>query len=391
MGALPRIASGGAGEVGAMTVQKQLGFWLAAFAGAIFFLYLFADILLPFVAALALAYLLDPLADRLERLGVSRLGATLLILLLFVLVFVVVLVVVLPLVVREITAFLALLPSYVLRLQELVIDRGAPFLEYLGVETTGQELQRSIGEMVQGGAGYLVTLIGTLVASGQTLVSVFSLLVLTPVIAFYLLIDWDRLLATVDGWLPLRHRPTIRRLAREMDDVLSRFVRGQATICLILGGFYAVTLALVGLNFGALIGMTAGLLSVIPYVGTLTGLILSVGVAIVQFWPDFAWVLVVLGIFLFGQFVEGYFLQPKLLGGAVGIHPVWLMFALFAFGSLLGFLGLLLAVPLAAMVGVLARFGLGRYLESSFYDAGRETPPGQTTRVSTSSREDEHG
>lgn len=367
-----------------MTVQKQLGFWLAAFAGAIFFLYLFADILLPFVAALALAYLLDPLADRLERLGVSRLGATLLILLLFVLVFVVVLVVVLPLVVREITAFLALLPSYVLRLQELVIDRGAPFLEYLGVETTGQELQRSIGEMVQGGAGYLVTLIGTLVASGQTLVSVFSLLVLTPVIAFYLLIDWDRLVATVDGWLPLRHRPTIRRLAREMDEVLSRFVRGQATICLILGAFYAVTLALVGLNFGALIGMTAGLLSVIPYVGTLTGLILSVGVAIVQFWPDFAWVLVVLGIFLFGQFVEGYFLQPKLLGGAVGIHPVWLMFALFAFGSLLGFVGLLLAVPLAAMVGVLARFGLSRYLESSFYDGG-------VVSAERRAREDEHG
>lgn len=367
-----------------MTVQKQLGFWLAAFAGAIFFLYLFADILLPFVAALALAYLLDPLADRLERLGVGRVGATLLILLLFVIVFMLLLVVVLPLIVREITNFLVLLPTYVLRLQELVIERGAPFLGYLGVETTGPELQRSITEMVQGGAGYLVTLLGTLVASGQTLISVFSLLVLTPVIAFYLLIDWDRLVVTVDGWLPLRHRPTIRRLAREMDEVLSRFVRGQATICLILGSFYAVSLTLVGLNFGALIGFTAGLLSVIPYVGTLTGLILSVGVAIVQFWPDFAWVLVVLAIFLFGQFVEGYFLQPKLLGGAVGIHPVWLMFALFAFGSLLGFLGLLLAVPLAAMVGVLARFALSRYLASSFYDGG-------IAHLPTREREDEHG
>lgn len=374
-----------------MTVQKQLGFWLAAFAGAAFFVWIFADILLPFVAALALAYLLDPLADRLQRLGVGRLGATLIILLLFVVIFMLVLVVLLPLVVREITTFLALMPSYVLRLQELVIERGAPLLDYLGVETTGPELQRSIAEMVQGGAGYLVTVMGTLLASGQTLVSAFSLLVLTPVIAFYLLIDWHRLVLTVDGWLPLRHRPTIRRLAREMDDVLSRFVRGQAAICLLLGSFYAVSLTLVGLNFGALIGLTAGLLSVIPYVGSLTGLILSVGVAVVQFWPDYGWVLVVLGIFLFGQIVEGYFLQPKLLGGAVGIHPVWLMFALFAFGSLLGFLGLLLAVPLAAMVGVLARFALRRYLASSFYDAGPDAQETRETSASAAARGDEHG
>jgi len=354
-----------------MTIQKQAGFWFAALAAALFFLWLFSGILLPFVAALALAYLLDPVADRLEKLGLGRLGATLLILLVFVLVLVLVLVLILPLVIRELTDFLALLPDYVTRLQILLVERGAPLLDYFGVEISGPELQRNIGDIVSRGAGYLGTVLGTLLASGQTVLSVFSLLVLTPIIAFYLLIDWDRMVAKVDGWLPLRYRPTIRRLAGEIDDVLSRFVRGQATLCLILGSFYAVALTLIGLNFGALIGLVAGILSVIPYVGSITGLLLSVGVAIVQFWPDYVWVIAALAIFLFGQFVEGNFLSPKLLGGAVGIHPVWLMFALFAFGSLFGFVGLLLAVPLAAMVGVLTRFAIQRYLESPFYDAGR--------------------
>lgn len=355
----------------AMTIQKQAGFWFAALVGAAFFLWLFSDILLPFVAALALAYLLDPVADRLEKLGIGRLGATLLILLVFVVVLVLVLVLILPLVIRELTDFLALMPDYVTRLQSLLVERGAPLLDYLGVEISGPELQRNIGDLVSQGAGYLGTVLGTLLASGQTVLSVFSLLVLTPIIAFYLLVDWDRMVATVDGWLPLRYRPTIRRLAKEIDDVLSRFVRGQATLCLILGGFYALALTAIGLNFGALIGLVAGILSVIPYVGSITGLFLSVGVAIVQFWPDYVWVVAALAIFLFGQFVEGNFLSPKLLGGAVGIHPVWLMFALFAFGSLFGFVGLLLAVPLAAMVGVLTRFALERYLASPFYDAAR--------------------
>ncbi|WP_349371999.1 AI-2E family transporter [Salinarimonas sp.] len=365
-----------------MTIQKQAGFWFAALVAAGFFLWLFSDILLPFVAALALAYLLDPIADRLERLGMGRLGATLLILLVFVLVVVIVLVLFLPLLVREITSFLTLLPDYVTRLQSLLVERGAPVLAYLGVEISGPELQRNIGEVVSRGAGYLGTVLGTLLASGQAVISVFSLLVLTPIIAFYLLVDWDRMVAKIDAWLPLRYRDTIRRLAREIDDVLSRFVRGQATLCLILGGFYAVALTLIGLNFGALIGIVAGLLSVIPYVGSFTGLLLSVGVAIVQFWPDYLWIVAALAVFLFGQFVEGNFLSPKLLGGAVGIHPVWLMFALFAFGSLFGFVGLLLAVPLAAMVGVLTRFGLERYLASPFYDPARARTPRIPTKPS---------
>lgn len=171
----------------------------------------------------------------------------------------------------------------------------------------------------------------------------------------------------VDSWLPREHRSTIRDLAREIDEVLAGFIRGQAIVSLFLGAFYAVALTLVGLNFGLLIGVAAGLLNFIPYLGSTTGLLIAGGVAVAQFWPEWQWVAAVVFIFLLGQFVEGYFLQPKMVGGRVGLHPVWLIFALFAFGYLLGFVGLLIAVPLAAVVGVLARFALRQYLASPLY------------------------
>jgi predicted PurR-regulated permease PerM len=181
----------------------------------------------------------------------------------------------------------------------------------------------------------------------------------------------------VDTWLPVPQRETVRAIARDIDKAIAGFVRGQATVCLILGTFYAVGLTMIGLNFGALIGMTAGFLSFIPYVGSLTGLILSVGVAIVQFWPDWHWILATLAIFVLGQFVEGNILSPKLVGASVGLHPVWLMFALLAFGSLFGFVGLLLAVPLAAAVGVIARHALRQYMASPLYHGGQVVlPPG---------------
>ncbi|MCG6121150.1 MAG: AI-2E family transporter [Microvirga sp.] len=353
-----------------MTVQRQVGFWIAALVALILFLWTFSSVLLPFVAGLALAYMLDPVADRLERLGLGRLGATLLILAIFVLVFVLLLMLALPIALRELMAFLQTLPSTVTRLQQLAMEHGGPVLGFFGLEGGAQDLERSIADMVSQGSGYLVAFIGSVLAGGQAALSIVSLLVVTPVVAFYVLVDWDVMIRTVDGWLPVRHRETIRGLARSIDDALAGFIRGQAALCLILGSFYAIALSLIGLNFGALIGMTAGVLSFIPYVGSLTGLILSVGVAIVQFWPDYFWIGATLAIFVFGQFVEGNFLSPKLLGRSVGVHPVWLMFALFAFGSLFGFLGLLLAVPLAAIVGVLARFVLGRYLASPYYSEG---------------------
>jgi predicted PurR-regulated permease PerM len=184
------------------------------------------------------------------------------------------------------------------------------------------------------------------------------------------------MVSTVDSWMPTRHRDTIRIIARDIDRAIAGFVRGQALVCLILGTFYAVSLTVLGLNFGAMIGMTSGVLSFIPYVGSMTGLVLAVGVAIAQFWPEYTPIITVLVIFFVGQFLEGYVLAPKLVGESVGLHPVWLMFALLAFGSLFGFVGLLLAVPLAAIVGVLTRFALARYLDSPLYTGhGAALPP----------------
>lgn len=353
-----------------MSLQRQIGFWLISLAVFVLFLVLLRDVLLPFIAALALAYLLDPLADRLERLGMSRLAATIVILIVFLLVFVLSLVLLMPLLGQQLAGFVARMPEVAAKLQTLILERGAPLLEKLGGGKLAQDAQNSLGNLVGEATKWVGSVLQSLWSGGTAIIGVFSLLVLTPVIAFYLLVDWDRMCSTVDSWLPLDHRDTIRGLLSEMDKAIAGFLRGQALLCILLGTFYAVGLSLVGVNFGALIGIISGFLSFIPYVGSLTGLVLSVGVAIVQFWPEWTWPLVTLGVFAAGQFIEGNILQPKLVGDSIGVHPVWLMFALLAFGSLFGFVGLLLAVPLAAVIGVLSRFALRQYLASNIYHGG---------------------
>jgi predicted PurR-regulated permease PerM len=350
-----------------MTVQRQIAFWIVALAVAVVLLLVLRTVLLPFVAGFALAYLLDPLADRLQRIGIGRLGASLVILILFVLIFIVLLVVVVPLGAQQVGAFVQRLPSYVARLQQLAVEQGGPLIEKLGGSTALPEMQTSVGNLLSQGIAWVGTFLQSLWSGGQALLSIFSLLVVTPVVAFYMLVDWDRMVTTIDSWMPVRQRDTIRSIVRDIDTAIAGFVRGQAMVCIILGTFYAVGLSMIGLNFGAMIGLTSGILSFIPYVGSLTGLILSMGVAIVQFWPDWTWILATLGVFVFGQFVEGNILSPKLVGDSVGLHPVWLMFALLAFGALFGFVGLLLAVPLAAAMGVIARFALKQYLASPLY------------------------
>ena len=359
-----------------MTVQRQVAFWIAALVVTVALMFVLRSVLLPFVAGFALAYLLDPLADRLQKIGVGRLGASLAILVLFVLIFIVTLVVLIPFAAQQLGAFVEKLPSYVDRLQQLAIEQGGPLIEKLGGTASFPKMQTSIGGLVTQGLAWVATFLQGLWSGGQALLSIFSLLVVTPVVAFYMLVDWDSMVAKVDSWMPVKHRDTVRAIARDIDRAIAGFVRGQAMVCIILGTFYAVSLTLIGLNFGAVIGMTSGILTFIPYVGSLTGLILSVGVAIVQFWPDWAMILATLGIFVFGQFVEGNILSPKLVGDSVGLHPVWLMFALLAFGALFGFVGLLLAVPLAAAMGVIARFALNQYLQSPLYrGADRDVEP----------------
>ena len=355
-----------------MTLQRQIYFWLASFALFAGFVYLFSPILLPFVAGMALAYLLDPVADRLEGLGLPRLGATILILVLFVICFVLILLLLLPILGNQLAAFLKALPGLVNSLQQLMTEAlGSRVFELIGIG--GADIKANVGGLLGEGAGWVAGLLKSVWDGGQALLSLVSLFVVTPVVAFYLLLDWDHMVERIDSWLPRQHRETVRTLARQMDGAVAGFVRGQVSVCFILGAFYAVGLAMTGLNFGLLIGSGAGLVSFIPYVGATLGLVVSLGVALVQFWPDWPMIAVVLAIFVTGQFLEGNVLQPKLVGSNIGLHPVWLMFALFAFGYMFGFVGMLIAVPASAMIGVLIRFALSQYMTSSLYygSAGR--------------------
>ena len=350
-----------------MGLQRKIVFWITALAVFVALVYILRDVLMPFAAGLVLAYLLDPLADRLEKLGLGRLGATLLILVAFVSVFVAFLIVVLPLFATQLMAFFEKLPSYVTRLQILLTEQGGPLLQKVGGEKVLTDLQKSLGDVVSQGVQWIGRFLTSLWSGGQALVGVLSLLVITPVVAFYLLLDWDRMVKTIDSWVPVDQRTTVRQIATDIDAAISGFLRGQTLVCLILGGIYAVGLFALGLNFGILIGISAGILSFIPYVGSLLGLIVAVAVAIAQFSPEWSMVGLVLLVFVVGQFIEGNILAPKLVGETVGLHPVWLMFALLAAGSLFGFLGLLIAVPLAAAIGVLTRFALQQYLQSRLH------------------------
>lgn len=346
--------------------QRQALFWTGTGVALVAFLYVFSSILLPFLAGMILAYFLDPIADWLERHGLSRLAAAVLILVMFIIVLTLALMLIIPILFTQLADFLARMPDYLSRLQLLVTSIDPQWLsETLGVDPAG--LREGVNSLLTQGASFLSTLFSSIWSSGKTLIDIVGLFVITPVVAFYMLLDWDKMVATVDAWVPRDHLSTVRTIARDIDTAVAGFVRGQGTLCLILGVFYAVGLTMAGLNFGLLIGLFAGFVSFIPYVGSLLGLVLAVGVALVQFWPEWQWVIVVAMIFFIGQFIEGNILQPNLVGKSVGLHPVWLMFALVAFGALFGFVGLLIAVPAAAAVGVLVRFAVSRYLASPLY------------------------
>jgi predicted PurR-regulated permease PerM len=351
----------------AASFRRQIAFWIGAFVALIFFLYMFSSILLPFAAGMVLAYFLDPVADRLEALFGSRLIAAIIILLAFVVSVVVALIIIVPILATQAADLFAKMPEYVAGLQGLITNVDPEWLKQrFGVDPTS--LRNALSGLVGQGASFVTTVFQSIWSSGLAIVNVAGLVVVTPVVAFYMLLDWDRMIAKVDGWIPRDNVATIRQIASDINASTAGFVRGQGTLCLILGVMYAVGLTVAGLNFGLLIGLFAGLISFIPYVGSLVGLILAVGVALVQFWPDWMMVVAVAVIFFVGQFIEGNILQPKLVGESVGLHPVWLMFALLAFGSLFGFVGLLIAVPAAAAVAVLVRFALTRYLASPLYN-----------------------
>ncbi|MGQ0566816.1 MAG: AI-2E family transporter [Gemmobacter sp.] len=345
----------------ALPVREQATYWGVAAVVLLLMLVLLENVILPFVVGGAIAYFLDPLADRLERLGMGRTLATVAISLGMMLIAVLVVLAVIPSLVSQLSALINAAPAIFQQLQTFLLER---FPDLKDETSTIRQTILSIGETIQAKGGDLAN---GLIGSALTLINGVVFLVVVPVVSFYLLLDWDRMIARVDGWLPRDHAPVIRQLAGEIDTVLSAFVRGQMSVCVIMGVFYAVALGLTGLQFGMVVGAIAGAVTFIPYVGAVVGGALAIGLALFQFWGDWLSIGLVAGIFVLGQFLEGNVITPKLVGNSVGLHPVWLMFALSAFGALFGFLGLLVAVPLAASIGVLIRYGLRQYKDSQLY------------------------
>ncbi|MBF0251217.1 MAG: AI-2E family transporter [Alphaproteobacteria bacterium] len=348
-----------------MTRERQVWFWLIGLLLTLAALYVLSGVLTPFVAGLAVAYFLDPLADRMEALLKSRSAATALILLAFFVVVAAVGVALFPLLQNQVTGLVARLPEIVESARGFI----EPHLKHLESEL-GAEHVKQIKDAAGGFTGAAVTWVGNVLKSlflgGKAFINTLSLLLIMPVVAFFLLRDWDVLVTRVDDLLPRASAETIRGQFRVIDATIAGFVRGQATVCLALGTIYATGLTMVGLDFGLLIGLATGLMAFVPYVGMMIGLLVAFGVALMQF-SDLSSFLLVAGVFGVGQTIDAAFLTPNLVGGRVGLHPVWIIFALMAGGALFGFTGVLLAVPVASVIGVLVRFAIGRYQASTLY------------------------
>ncbi len=360
-----------------MTSERRLALWVVVILGGGLLIYLLRNALFPFVAGMVVGYLLDPLADRLEARKCPRGLAAALIVGAFLAVLIIVILVLAPVLSAQIADLIGRLPDYLERIR----DFAKPLIAQLRASLTEAQLiqlqeitRNSTGEMVK----WAGTVLKGMVGGGAALLNVLSLAVIMPVVAFYLLRDWDRIIAHLDGLLPRGSADTIREQMREIDERLSGFLRGQSLVCLILGTMYAVGLTVVGLDFGLLVGMGAGVISFIPYFGTAVGLVVGLGLALAQF-SDWLPIALVAGVFAIGQVVEGYVLTPKLVGERIGLHPVWVLFALLAGGTLFGFTGILLAVPAAAVIGVVVRFVIERYRNSPMYrSSGTATADGGT-------------
>lgn len=345
----------------ALPLQQQVRYWTITALVLVLLLWFLGGVILPFLVGGAIAYFLDPVADRLERAGLSRVAATGLISVAALLIMLLLLLAVVPTLIKQLTELVNSAPAMFNRLQAFLLER---FPQLADETSTMRQTLDDVGRAIQAKGGELVN---TVIGSAMSVISAILFIVVVPVVAFYMLLDWDRAVARLDEVLPRDHAPTIRKLGAEIDGVLAAFVRGQISVCLVLGTFYAITLMIAGLNYGLIVGAIAGAITFIPYVGAIIGGTLAIGLALFQFWGDWVSIGVIAGIFAVGQFLEGNIVTPKLVGNSVGLHPVWLLFALSAFGTLFGFVGMLVAVPVAASMGVLARFALESYKQSRLY------------------------
>jgi predicted PurR-regulated permease PerM len=358
------------------TLQRHIWFWSIGLLLFFGLLWLLKGVLLPFIIGLAVAYFLDPVTRWLVKKGFSRTVSASIVLLSFVAVFVLIGMLTFPILQVQFIAFAQTLPGYVEQMHKMAI----PWIEKIQAQlssTPPEDLREQASSVAATAFGWATGAIRKIWDSGMALFDLISILFIAPVVSFYMLRDWPVMVQKIDSWLPRHHAKTIRKLIQQMDDALSGFVRGQALVCVVLGAIYALALTIAGLNFGLFIGFMAGILSFIPYVGSLIGLATGLIVAWFQYDGALMPIAIVAGIFGVGQFVEGNFLTPRLVGEKVGLHALWILFALMAGGALLGFTGVMVAVPVAAVTGVLVRFALQEYLQSSYY-TGKETAAAKT-------------
>jgi predicted PurR-regulated permease PerM len=364
-----------------MTLQRHIWFWSLGTVVFALLLWMLKGVLLPFVLGLAVAYFLDPVTCWLVKRGLSRTTSASLVLLSFVAVFVLIVSLTFPILRGQFLAFIEILPVYIDKMRVLAL----PWIEKVQAQlmaTPQEEIRQQASSVAVTAFGWATKAIQKIWDGGMALFDLLSILFIAPVVSFYMLRDWPVMVEKVDSWLPRAQAGTIRGLLQKMDAAMSGFVRGQAMVCLVLGAIYAVALSIAGLNFGLFIGFTAGILSFIPYVGSLVGLATALIVAWFQYSGDLTPVLIVAAIFGIGQLVEGNFLTPRLVGEKVGLHALWILFALMAGGALLGFTGVMIAVPVAAVAGVLVRFALEQYLDSSYYSGGTKKTSGKKASAS---------
>ncbi|MBN9306182.1 MAG: hypothetical protein BGO82_19010 [Devosia sp. 67-54] len=353
-----------------MTLRTQVFVWVGFTVVVILLIWLFRPILLPFVIGIALAYILNPAVVLVERTGINRAWSAAIVLLGVLAVIIGALLVITPLIASQFGGLISLLPGYVSDLNNLVRSLAPQLNEWLGPERAAQ-LQAQLTQLIGSGVEFLGSMTAQVAQSGLTVLNTIAVLILTPVVAFYLLLDWSGMVKGIDDLLPREHRREIRQVLDQIDRSIAGVFRGQGSVILVLCIYYATALTLTGLNFGLVIGLMTGLFSFIPFFGFLTGFALSMGIALVQFAPNWWFVIIVFVVYIIGQFLEGNVLYPRLVGQSININPVWLMFALFAFGFLFGFLGLVLAVPLSAITATLARYAIRRYKDSALYRGER--------------------
>ena len=349
-----------------MQFQTHVLFWIAAALLLAFSVNTLAPVLLPFAVGLTLAYFLNPIVNGLSALGLPRILSTALLLVIATIILIAASVLLVPVIAEQTQQLIAALPSAAARIRTLVEEFAHERLGPRFPEAVAA-LNRSMSNMSEALPGVVTSVVQSLWSHSTAAFSFLSLMLVTPLVTFYALLDWPKLLAKLDDWLPRENAPAIRTLANDIDERVSAFIRGQGIVCLVLAAFYALALSALGLKYGLLVGLLTGFLSFVPFAGWALGLITATVLAIVQFWPDLMSVLMVAGVFIAGQVLDAAILSPKIVGSKIGLHPVWLIFALLVFSYLFGFLGLLVAVPVAAAIGVLVRFGLDAYLKSPLY------------------------